>query len=272
MSDFNQNHMAFRKFFEHNKEITIEKFTDDIKIIEESIEFQFSLSDKIAKMNNSKYEQFKTKPNSSELKQMVIAANIFKINIKGIFAAYENTLYDFGVPSYIILRNVLENTIMMYYMVGHPEEINTLIEFIHQNGIILDKSRSRKKHFDKFKPSTLRKELYTGEQLKNINNIYAFLSYSVHSSFYEMNSDDNDPSRRIKDQLSYIKLLSIHNIHSTIENFSVNEEIYKKVYSPDVSNYFRRAFNNEFGIEKECRSFFPNHSGIEKKFKIMSNL
>ncbi|MCH7561070.1 MAG: hypothetical protein IIC67_06865 [Thaumarchaeota archaeon] len=269
---YHSNFTHFNKIFQQRRLKTIELFVSDIQIIEERIGFQFSLYEGIVKIINANVTKFTKKPISKESKQMLGAINMFTINNKNLFAVYESTLLDFSTAAYSTLRNVFESVMMMYYMVGHKEHIDLLVEYIKLKGDIKNRAPLREDRFKKFRPIEIRQSLYKDEQLESINNIYAALSYSVHPSVYEMNRDNGEYSKKqIQDLMWYNKLLSLYNIHATIENFAIDDEMYHKIMSPEVVGYLNRIVreNSENG---GMGDFFPNREEIKNKFKVFPNL
>ena len=272
---YHQNFTHYQKIFEKNRQTSIPLFLDDIQIIEERIGFQFSLHEAIAKILNEQenMEKLIKKPITQNAKLMLGSLNMFQINNKNLYAAYESTLFDFSTSTYATLRIVFETIMLMYYMIGHPEHLDLLVEYMKIKGDIKQRKLLRQNKFEKFKPGALRKSLYIDERLKSIENIYQVLSYSVHPAIYEMNAGSIDPNskRHTKDMLWYNKLLSFYNIHVILECFSVDDKIWKRIFSPEIVNYLNRCVqeNSENGGMSD---FFPNKKEIKDKFKIYSDL
>ncbi len=275
MIDLKKEYMFYDEKQLERKAITMEKFLDEIIISKKFIGFQIWLNNFTASIVNPlKIEKTKEVENP-DIKQFVLAMQIFILNSKRLYHSLELTYTDAAESNYNLLRMVFESILFSFYLSTHVDKADDIIKFFNERFLEIDNPSKKRKEYtieeleiinrrDKYSPKNIRESLYVDQQRESMKKIYAILSTQSHANIETLNGSHYQYSeKRIRDFFWYIKSLSFYNIVAFLDNLPTTQNIIYEIINKEIVEVLNELKNmaSDNGM---MGNFFPNHPNVAK--------
>ena len=247
-----------REVYLNRKLKTIEKFIDEIPIIDECTGFQIWLDDLIAKLINDNEEKFRriNQETPQIAKQIAISFSLYRRNHQYLYCAYELAYAGLCEPSYNIMRTVHETILSIWYIATHPNESAEVEEYM----------RNHNKKGKKYDHNHFVQSLYVGELEKSMREVYSGLSVKAHSNIFGMENTEQYSVEQIRDCFWSIKTQSFYNIIANIESLAQNSDLRNILFTEKVITFIERLKDNIGGTKKTIADYFPNKGNLKDSF------
>jgi len=236
--------------FSNRKALTIEYFHKELLMDEETIGFQFWLSDEIATL--SKKHSREWNPNL----QKQTAHILYNRDLHYFYGALEQASSGLCDPCYNNLRTIYESILKMYYLWANPSDAENVNK---------DMENPKRPKYDH---NYLIQHLYSKNMQDSMRKFFREISAKAHSSYTGIAATFEYSAKQVKDCLDSILMLSFYNITAEVENQSLEPSILEESQFTKIGNYLEKLRQVLVDEKGNMPSFFPDKPELWKKLGI----